>query len=90
MTIPHRNEMIGWVIDIVGVAVGDQGRLCKDEHVAFCGAVLGPNMLVRLVKEEILGEGNIETVVSAYWVTDFVERCHVGFYLAFWLQNMQT
>jgi hypothetical protein len=56
------NEMIGWVIHIVGIAVGDQGWLCK-EHVAFCGVVLGPNVLICLVKEEIVIKGKIETVV---------------------------
>ena len=77
MTTPH-NDMIGQVIDIVGIAVGDRGRSCE-EHVAFCGVVLAPDVLVRLIKEEILVEGKIETVVSAYWVTDSVERCRVGF-----------
>ena len=41
--------------------------------------VLGPDVLVRLVKEEIYVEGKIETVVSAYWVTDSLDRCRVGF-----------
>ena len=67
-------DMIGRVVDIV---IGDQGRSCE-EHVAYCGVVLMPDVLVRLVKEEILVEGKIETVVSAYWVTDSVERCSVG------------
>ena len=77
MTAP-RNYMIGKVIDIVGIAIGDRGRSCE-EHVPFCGVVLGPDVLVRLVKEEIFVEGKIETVVSAYWVTDSIERCRVGF-----------
>ncbi len=74
MTTP-RNQMIGRVVDIlVGIAVGDRGHSCK-EHVAFCGVVLSPDVLV----EEIIVDGKIETVVSAYWVTDSVERCRVGF-----------
>ena len=73
------NDMIGRVIDIVGIAVSDQGRSCK-EHVTFCGVVLGPNILICLVKEEIFVEEKIETtIVSAYWVTDSVGRCRVGF-----------
>ena len=71
-------NMIGRVIDIVGITVGDRGRSCE-EHVAYCGVVLAPDVLLRLVKEEIMVEGRIETVVSAYWVTDSVERCRVGF-----------
>ena len=73
------NNMIGRVIDIVGITVGDRGRSCE-EHVAYyCGVVLAPDVLLHLVKEEIMVEGKIETVVSAYWVTDSVERCRVGF-----------
>jgi hypothetical protein len=71
-------NMIGRVIDIVGITVGDRGRSCE-EHIAYCGVVLAPDVLLRLVKEEIMVEGRIETVVSAYWVTDSVERCRVGF-----------
>ncbi len=51
----QRNEMIGCVVDIVGIAVGDRGCSCE-EHVAFCGVVLGPDVLVRLAEEEILVE----------------------------------
>ena len=78
MTTPCRNEMIGRVVDIVGIAIGDRGRSCE-EHVAFCGVVLAPDVLICMVKEEIVVEGRIETVVSAYWVTDSIERCRVGF-----------
>ena len=88
MTAPH-NDMIGRVIDIVGIAIGDRGRSCE-EHVTFCGVVLGPDVLVRLVKEEIFVEGKIEVVVSAYWVTDSVERCRVGFLPRFLVAKMQT
>jgi hypothetical protein len=76
--IAQQNQMIGRVIEIIGIAVGDRGRSCE-EHVAYCRVVLAPDVLVRLVKEEILVEGRIETVVSAYWVTDSVECCRVGF-----------
>jgi len=77
MTTP-RNEMIGRVVDIVGIAIGDRGRSCE-QHVAYCGVVLAPDVLLRLMKEEIFVNGKVETVVSAYWVTDSVERCRVGF-----------
>ena len=70
--------MIGQVIEIVGIAIDDQGHSCK-EHLAFCGVVLAPDILVCMVKEEIMVEGKIEMLVSAYWVTDSIERCQVGF-----------
>ena len=76
--VDPRREMIGRAIEIVGINIGDRGRSCE-EHIAYCGVVLAPDVVVRLVKEEIMVEGRIETVVSAYWVTDSIERCRVGF-----------
>ena len=70
--------MIGRVIEIVGIAVGDRGHSCK-EHVAYCRVVLAPDVLVHRLKEEILVEGRIQTTIFAYWVTDSLERCCVGF-----------
>ena len=57
MTTP-RNEMIGRVVDIVGIAIGDRGRSCE-QHVAYCGVVLAPDVLLCLVKEEIFVGGKV-------------------------------
>jgi hypothetical protein len=40
--IAQRNKIIGRVIEIVGITVGDRGCSCE-EHVAYCGVVLAPN-----------------------------------------------
>jgi len=40
------NDMIGRVIDIVGIAIGDRGRSCE-EHIAYCGVVPDVNLLRR-------------------------------------------
>jgi hypothetical protein len=71
-------NMIGRVVDIVGIFIGDRGRSCE-EHKVYCGVVLAPDVLVRLMKEENVVEGWLETAVCVYWVTDSVEQCHVGF-----------
>ena len=64
-------------MDIVGIGIGDRGRSCEEHTV--CGSVLQPDVLVRLLKEEIMVEGEIETAICVYWVTDSVEHCQVGF-----------
>ena len=71
------NNMTDRVVDIVGIGIGDRGRSCEEHTV--CGSVLQPDVLVRLLKEEVMVEGRIETAICVYWVTDSVERCRVGF-----------
>ena len=73
----NNHHMIGRVIDIIGINIGDHGCSCK-EHIAYCGVVLAPDVLVRLVKEDVMVEGRIETVITAYWVTDLVEPANIA------------
>ncbi len=77
MTTPCHTEMIGRVVDIVGIAIGDRGRSCE-EHVAYC-VFFGSRCAPSPGEGGDLVEGRIETVVSPYWVTDSIERCRVGF-----------
>lgn len=72
-----QKTMIGRVVDIVGIRRGDRGRSCE-EHV-ICGEVLAPDVIVRFRKEEIMFGARVEVAISAYWVTDSVDRCRVGF-----------
>ncbi len=69
--------MTDCIADIVGIGIGDRGRSCEEHTI--CGTVLQPDVLVRLLKEEIMVDGRIETAISVYWVTDSVKRCRVGF-----------
>ena len=73
--------MTDCVVDIVGIGIGDRGRSCEEHTI--CGRVLQPDVLVRLLKEEIMVDGHIETSISVYWVTDSVKRCRVGFLTRF-------
>ena len=73
----NADTMIGRVVDIIGIGIGDQGRSCEEHRI--CGMVLAPDVIVRLRKEEIIVEGKIEVAICMYWVMDSVERCHVGF-----------
>jgi hypothetical protein len=68
----------GVVVEIVGTEVGDRGRSCE-EHPNNCGKVLAEDVVVRLRKVQIQVEGREDTAIAAYWVTDRVDRCHVGF-----------
>ncbi len=68
----------GVVVEIVGTEVGDRGCSCE-EHPNNCGKVLAKDVVVHLWKVQIQVEGQEETAIAAYWVTDGVNHCRVGF-----------
>jgi hypothetical protein len=68
----------GIVVEIVGTEAGDQGHSCE-EHPANCGEVLEPDVVVRLLKVQLMVEGREEMAIAAVWVTDRIDRCRVGF-----------
>jgi hypothetical protein len=67
----------GIVVEIVGTEMGNQGHSCE-EH-AVCGSVLEEDVVVCLWKVQVLVEGHEETAIACIWVTDSIDRCHVGF-----------
>ena len=67
----------GILIDIVGINASDKGRSCE-EH-ANCGSVLKIDTLVRFRSVQIWCNGQEETALAVYWVTDGIDRCRVGF-----------
>jgi hypothetical protein len=69
---------LGIVVEIVGTEAGNRGRRCK-EHIVNCGEVLEEDVVVHLQKVQVLVDGREETVITAVWVTDGINRCHVGF-----------
>jgi hypothetical protein len=57
--------------------MGCQGRSCE-EHDNF-DEVLKEDVVVRLRKIQLMVEGKEETAIAATWVTDWIDRCRVGF-----------
>ncbi len=68
----------GVVVEIVGMVMGDQGHSCE-EHPNNCGKVLAGNMVVHLRKVQIVVDGCKEMAIAAYWVSEGIDRCNVGF-----------
>ena len=67
----------GVTVEIVGIERGDRGRSCEEHDV--CGTVVEEDTLLRLRKKQILVDGEEETEIACYWVTDGIDRCRVGF-----------
>jgi hypothetical protein len=76
--VPGLFHLTGVVVEIIETEMVDQGRSCE-EHVSNCGKVMVEDVVVCLRKEQIQVEGQEETAIIAYWVTDVVNCCHVGF-----------
>lgn len=71
-------EFEGAMVDIVGVNTGDRGRSCEEHDI--CGSALGLDFVVRFRSVQIVGDdGKEETALAAYWVTDGIDCCRVGF-----------
>lgn len=64
-------------IDILGIEEASRGRSCEWHEV--CGSILEEDTIVKLRKVQIAINGKEDTAVAAYWITDGVERCRVGF-----------
>jgi hypothetical protein len=76
--VPGPFHPSGLVVEIVGTEMGDRGCSCE-EHPNNCGEVLANNVVVRLRKVQIVVDGRKETATAAYWVSDGIDRCCVGF-----------
>ena len=67
----------GITVDIVGTEASDRGRNCE-EH-SCCGNILELDVVVRLRAVQIVVDGVEEEAIAAYWVSDGIDRCRVGF-----------
>ncbi len=68
----------GVVVEIVRTEIGDRGRSCE-EHPNNCGDVLASNVVVPLRKVQIVVDGCEKTGITAYWVSNGIDCCRVGF-----------
>jgi hypothetical protein len=67
----------GILVDAVGIESPDRGRSCE-EHTC-CGSVLELDTVVRFRAVQIDVDGEEQTALAVYWVTDGIDRCRVGY-----------
>jgi hypothetical protein len=67
----------GVVVEIAGTEMDDQGCSCEEHRNR--GEMMGKDVVVHLWKVHIQVEGQEEMAITAYWVTDGVDCCRVGF-----------
>jgi hypothetical protein len=67
----------GIFVEIVGTEMSCQGHSCKMHEM--CGKVVMEDIVVHLRRIQLMVEGKEEMAIAAIWVTDGIDRCHVGF-----------
>ena len=76
-------------VNIFGIARGDRGRSCEEHKV--CGAVLQEDSVVKIRHEQIIGDnGREESALAAYWISNGIDRCRVGFLPRHLLKSWQV
>ena len=67
----------GQTVEILGIISPRNGRSCKEHPI--CGRVLQEDSVVRFRKVQVLIDGKEESAIAAFWVSDAVDRCRVGY-----------
>lgn len=70
----------GISVEIVGLEEGSTGRSCERHGV--CGCVVEHNTVVRFRRLQVLDEEEEdieETAIAAFWVSDGIDSCRVGY-----------
>ena len=67
----------GRTVEILGIQLPRNGRSCEEHPI--CGCVLQEDSVVRFRKVQVLIDGKEESAITAFWVSDGVNRCRVGY-----------
>ena len=68
----------GTTVEVVGISSGSSGRNC-DEHPK-CGVVVELDVVLRVRRVGVdTDDGRHVNALAAYWVSDGIDRCRVGF-----------
>ena len=67
----------GRTVEILGIQLPRNGRSCEEHHI--CGHVLQEDSVVCFRKVQVLIDGKEESAIAAFWVSDGVDRCRVGY-----------
>ena len=64
-------------VEILGLNQATNGRSCPDHD--NCSSVVKPDVVAHLRKVQVIIQGKEESTIAAYWVTDGIDSCRVGF-----------
>ena len=73
----------GRTVKILGIQSPRNGCSCKERPI--CGHVLQEDSVVCFRKVQLLIDGKEESAIAAFWVSDGINRCRVGYLPKFFL-----
>ena len=68
---------LGQTVEIFGIDSPTNGRSCEEHRI--CGHVLQEDVIVRFRKVQVLIKEKEESAIAAFWVSDGIDRCRVGY-----------
>ena len=68
---------LGQTVEIFGIDSPTNGRSCEEHRI--CGHVLQEDVVVRFRKVQVLIKEKEESATAAFWVSDGIDRCRVGY-----------
>ena len=75
----------GDTVKIVGVNSPTNGRSCE-EH-CICGEVVIEDVVLHLRKVQVQMNQQEQSVIAAFWVSDGIDRCRVGYLPKAYVKN---
>ena len=70
-------HLLGQTVEIFGIDSPTNGRSCQEHRI--CGHVLQEDVVVRFRKVQVLIKEKEESVITAFWVSNGIDQCHVGY-----------
>ena len=67
----------GQTVEIFGIDSPTNGRSCEEHRIR--GHVLQEDVVVRFRKVQVLIKEKEESAIAAFWVSDEIDRCCVGY-----------
>ena len=78
----------GRTVKIFGIQSPRNAHSCEEHPIS--GSVLQEDSVVRLRKVQVLIEGKEESAIAAFWVSDGVDRCRVGYLPKYHVTNWMS
>ena len=75
----------GDTVKIVGVNSPTNGRSCEEHRI--CGEVVIEDVVLHLRKVQVQMNQQEQSAIAAFWVSDGIGRCHVGYLPKAYVKN---
>ena len=75
----------GDTVEIVGVNSPTNGQSCEEHRI--CGEVVIEDVVLHLRKVQVQMNQQEQSAIAAFWVSDGIDRCHVGYLPKAYVKN---